>query len=81
MEIFRALHALEVLWGSGHHCVLPLDRLEELEATREIGSSAPLHYSFMGYLLKPAEFLQISIPKMIERMGSDGLDVTLLVPA
>ena len=63
------------------NCVLPLDRLEELEVAGEIGAVAPTHYSFMGYLLKPEEFLQTSAPKMIERMRSEGVDVALLVPA
>ncbi len=63
------------------NCVLPLDRLEELAASGEIGLVATTHYSFMGYLLKPEEFLQTSVPKMIERMRSDGVDVALLVPA
>ncbi|HYK91520.1 MAG TPA: glycine/sarcosine/betaine reductase selenoprotein B family protein [Acidobacteriota bacterium] len=63
------------------NCVLPMDRLEELALTKEIGAVAPTHYSFMGYLLKPEEFLQTSVPKIIERMRSDGADVALLVPA
>ncbi len=63
------------------NCVLPLDRLEELAASAEIGAVASTHYSFMGYLLKPEEFLQTSVPKMIEQMRSEGVDVALLVPA
>jgi D-proline reductase (dithiol) PrdB len=62
------------------NCVLPLDRLEELAATREVGSVAPTHYSFMGYLLKPEEFLQTSVPSMIARMQSEQVDAALLVP-
>lgn len=63
------------------NCVLPLDRLEELQISGEIAAVAATHYSFMGYLLKPAEFLETSVPKMIERMRADGVDVALLVPA
>jgi D-proline reductase (dithiol) PrdB len=61
--------------------VLPLERLAELEAVGEIGAVAPTHYSFMGYLLKPEEFLRESVPAMIERMHAEGVDVALLAPA
>jgi D-proline reductase (dithiol) PrdB len=61
-------------------CVLPLDRLEELAAAGEVGSVTPTHYSFMGYLLKPEEFLQTSVPPMIARMKAEEVDVALLVP-
>ncbi len=62
-------------------CVLPLDRLEELAADGVVGSSAPSHYSFMGYLLRPEEFLRTSVPRMIEQMRAEEVDVALLVPA
>lgn len=60
--------------------VLPLERLAELEAAGEIGSSAQTHYSFMGYLLKPEEFLRKSVPPMVERMHAERVDVALLAP-
>jgi D-proline reductase (dithiol) PrdB len=62
------------------NCVLPLDRLEQLHSRGEIGRCAPTHYSFMGYLLRPAEFLQSSVPAMIARMRAENVDVALLVP-
>jgi D-proline reductase (dithiol) PrdB len=62
------------------NCVLPLDRLEELESRGHIGRSAPTHYSFMGYLLRPGEFLQSSVPAMIDRMHAESVDVALLAP-
>jgi len=62
------------------NCVLPLERLDELAAAGEIGRSAPTHYSFMGYLLKPDEFLRTSAPAMIRRMRAEAVDVALLVP-
>ncbi len=61
--------------------VLPLERLAELEAAGEVGEVAPTHYSFMGYLLKPEEFLKKSVPSMIQRMQAEGVDVVLLAPA
>lgn len=63
------------------NCVLPLDRLADLEATGDIGRSAPTHYSFMGYLLRPQQFLESSLPEMIAHMKSEQVDVVLLAPA
>ncbi len=63
------------------NCVLPLERAAELEAAAEIGGIAPTHYSFMGYLLKPQEFLRESVPAMIAGMRAEGVDVALLAPA
>jgi hypothetical protein len=61
-------------------CVLPLAGLLELEAGGEIGRSAPRHYSFMGYILEPAELLDKSTPEMIRLMKEDAVDAALLVP-
>ena len=62
------------------NCVFPLQRLLELEASGEIGRSAPSHYSFMGYLLQPQVFLDESIPAMIRQMQQERVDVAILVP-
>jgi len=60
--------------------VMPLTRLAELEAEGFVGSSAPSHYSFMGYILKPKELLETSTPAMIERLKQEEVDAVLLVP-
>jgi D-proline reductase (dithiol) PrdB len=61
-------------------CVMPLKRLKELEEAGEIGRSAPTHYSYQGFVLKPRELLEESVPAMIERMKAEGVDAALLVP-
>jgi D-proline reductase (dithiol) PrdB len=61
-------------------CVMPLTRLEELAAAGEIGDVAPSHYSFMGYLLRPEEFLESSMPAIIARLKAEAVDAVLLVP-
>lgn len=61
-------------------CVMPLNRLEELAASGEVGEVAPSHYSFMGYLLQADEFLETSVTGMIERLKAEAVDVALLVP-
>ena len=60
--------------------VLPLRRLAEAEAEGRIGRVAPSHYSFMGYLLDPTEFLERSVPAMIERMRAEAVDAAVFVP-
>jgi len=74
------LHVDPSLAESDLDCALPLARLRELEAAGEIGASAPSHYSFMGYILKPRELLERSVPAMIARMRAEGVDAVLLVP-
>lgn len=59
---------------------LPLRRLAEAEAEGRIGRVAPSHYSFMGYLLDPTEFLEHSVSAMIERMHAEAVDAAVFVP-
>jgi D-proline reductase (dithiol) PrdB len=63
------------------NCLLPLQRLDELEELGEIGHSAPSHYSFMGYILEPQVLLEESTPAMIRHMQQEGVDAAVLVPA
>jgi hypothetical protein len=60
--------------------VMPLARLAELEEEGVVGSSAPSHYSFMGYILKPKELLEESTPAIIEQMKKEGVDAAVLAP-
>ncbi len=62
------------------NCVLPLERLNELEAARRIGRSARNHYSFMGYILKPDVLLSESTPAMIRGLQADEVDAVVLLP-
>ena len=59
---------------------LPLRHLAEAQAEGRIGRVAPSHYSFMGYLLDPTEFLDRSVPAMIDRMRAEEVDVAIFVP-
>jgi D-proline reductase (dithiol) PrdB len=77
------LHHLHIDRSYGEEdldCVLPLTRLEELVAAGEVGEVAPSHYSFMGYLLRPDEFLRTSVPAIVERLKGEAVDAVLLVP-
>jgi len=63
------------------NCLLPIERLEELVEMRKVGRVAASHYSFMGYILDPREFLEKSIPAIIEHLRADAVDVVVLIPA
>jgi D-proline reductase (dithiol) PrdB len=60
--------------------VLPLRRLEELQANGEIGRCAPSHYSIMGYILEPNELLQETAPQIIKGLNREKVDVVVLIP-
>ncbi|HSG26526.1 MAG TPA: glycine/sarcosine/betaine reductase selenoprotein B family protein [Anaerolineales bacterium] len=63
------------------NCLLPLDHLHALAASGEIGSVADSHYSLMGYILKPEELLEKTVPKIIRNLQAEAVDVVILVPA
>ena len=61
-------------------CLLPIQRLAELQAAGEVGQVAPSHYSIMGYLPRPDEMLTRSVPAIIRHLKEEGADVLVLVP-
>ncbi len=63
------------------NCLLPLDRLVELEERAEIGGAAPSHYSYMGYTTQPEQLLEESAPAIIRNLRDEFVDVVVLVPA
>ena len=62
------------------NCVMPIERLNELEARGVIGHSAPSHYSYMGYTMRPEALLKQSVPGIISHLRKDQVDVLVLVP-
>lgn len=63
------------------NCLLPIQRLNELEEAGEIGSAAKSHYSIMGYLPRPEEMLATSVPAIIQGLKDEHVDVLVLVPS
>lgn len=63
------------------NCLLPLQRLAELEAAGEIGRVAESHYSFMGYNLQPEQLLEESTPVITRSLQDEEVDVVVLIPA
>jgi len=61
-------------------CLLPLRRLDELVEAGAVGSSAPNHYSIMGYILKPRQLVEETAPALAGALVGDEVDLALLVP-
>jgi D-proline reductase (dithiol) PrdB len=61
-------------------CILPLRRLHELAEEGTVGSSAPEHYSIMGYILQPRELVEETAPKIAKALSHNEVDFALLVP-
>jgi D-proline reductase (dithiol) PrdB len=74
------LHINPVFGEQDINCLLPVDRLDELVSSGEVGASALTHYSIMGYILQPDELLQTTAPKIIAGLQSESVDVVLLFP-
>jgi hypothetical protein len=54
--------------------------LAELVASREVGDSAPSHYSYVGYTLRPEQLLHETVPIIVHRMRQEHVDAVVLVP-
>jgi D-proline reductase (dithiol) PrdB len=62
------------------NCVMPLERLSQLEAEGEIAHSAPSHYSYVGYTLRPHALLRHTVPGIIGQLRQEQVDAVVLVP-
>ena len=80
VEIYH-LHINPAFARQDINCLLPTQRLTELEESSEIGGTAESHYSIMGYLPKPDELLATSVPAIIQQMRDEHVDVLVLVPS
>jgi D-proline reductase (dithiol) PrdB len=66
--------------GADVNVAFPLDVLEMLVASGEIGEVAPRHLSFMGSITAPARLVHESAPAAAEVLVADRVDAALLVP-
>jgi D-proline reductase (dithiol) PrdB len=60
--------------------LLPMRRLAELAHEGMVGRPAPTHYSFMGYILEPAELVEKTAPAIATCMHDEHVDAVVLVP-
>ena len=79
VQIFQ-LHINPAFARQDLNCVMPLERLAELEESGEVGCAAPSHYSYVGYTLRPERLLNETVPRVIEQMRSEQVDAVVLVP-
>ncbi len=61
--------------------MLPLGRFREFETDGVIGSLAPTCYSYYGFQLDPKELLEETMPRVAEKMLSEGVEAVVLTPA
>ena len=59
---------------------LPLQRLAELVAAGEVGSTAPTHYSVMGFQLEATAQVTQSAPAIAASMRAEGVTGAVLAP-
>lgn len=60
--------------------LLPMRRLAELAFEGVVGSAAPTHYSFMGYILDPTELMAATAPAIVAGLRDEHVDAVVLVP-
>ena len=61
--------------------ILPLQRFKEFEQEGIIGRLAPTCYSYYGFQPDPTELLEITMPKVADRMKAENVEAVLLTPA
>lgn len=62
------------------NCVMPIERLNQLEAQGQIAHSALSHYSYVGYTLRPDALLRHAVPAIIAQLRQEQVDAVVLVP-
>lgn len=61
-------------------CVFPIRTVRALAAEGAIGGLAPTFYGFMGFIPDGRPLLRETVPRLVERLRADGVDVVLLTP-
>ena len=62
-------------------CVFPLNLLQQLAGAGTVGSVAPRHFSFMGYIPRTENLLWRTAPQVGRMLLEDQVDLALLVPS
>jgi D-proline reductase (dithiol) PrdB len=60
------------------NCIFPLDRIHELQQEGIIGSTSPIHFSFMGYIPDPREMFTKAAPAVAQALKDNGVDAILM---
>ena len=75
------LHVEPTFFKQDMNCLLPIERLEELEKAGEIGRTAQSHFSYMGYTVQPGPLLENSVPSIVRQLREEAVDIVILVPS
>lgn len=62
-------------------CVFPIALLNKFQRAKEIGSVAPRHTSFMGFIPDTERLLWQQAPKVGRMLLRDNVDLVILVPS
>ena len=62
------------------NCMLPVDRLQDLAASGEVGEVAPRHVGLMGCISDPGDLLAETAPRVAAMLAADEVDLVLLTP-
>ena len=62
-------------------CVFPLALLNRLAQQGVVGSAAPSHYSFMGYIPRTERLLAETAPRVGAALQREQVDLAVLVPS
>ncbi len=62
------------------NCVFPIDRLRELAEMGVIGTVAPMHFGFMGFIPDGRLLRDTTAPVIAERLLARGTDAVVLTP-
>lgn len=62
------------------NCVFPIDRLRELVGMGIVGSIAPMHFGFMGFIPDGRLLRDTTAPIVADRLLAQGTDAVLLTP-
>ena len=62
------------------NCVLPYQRLKDLEADGIIGQFSSRSITFMGRMFSKTKLLEIMVPAFLNELKEDQVDAVLLVP-
>jgi D-proline reductase (dithiol) PrdB len=62
------------------NCVFPIDRLHELAAAGVVGSVAPMHYGFMGFIPDGRLLRDTTAPIVADLLVAQEVDAVVLTP-
>jgi D-proline reductase (dithiol) PrdB len=60
--------------------IFPIERLPELRDEGMIGGVADTHFGLMGWVPNPTSTVRDTVPQIVAKANTDGVDIALLTP-